>query len=340
MKTNFDGLSKDTIYLYCINKQSLAENGCNDECLDERCLCMDNRQFGLIGYLEGIIEDIPYEDGEILDEGRGSFPDELFCGREAAKDKRLVNCRLRSKDYHFHVTRAAVMASCLPVIQATNSLHCISSRDTLFYLCLYGKNGGKFIIKFLVEKVVIPLIENFPSKMEMRRISNQAEVFFGKLNNMFYNNSDSEEVSLIRQNIGQYWKSLDDEMLGPISDCLKTYYNQLCKKEEYYNRKISVCNYIFVEEVEQRKVCFLYWMVNYLLSMNGCNSVKAIDEFFGKIQKKSAIDNDGEYSEIAVLTKDFIYARARGDVGEESEREKIAKKLKEFLEIEILERTI
>ena len=100
MDNDFEKFSEDTVYLYCINKQKLVRDGCNDECASGKCLCLDSGQFELLGYLEGIVDDLAIGEEGTFEGRRNLLADRFFCSRRLPQKKKLVNCRPRDTGRH------------------------------------------------------------------------------------------------------------------------------------------------------------------------------------------------------------------------------------------------
>lgn len=250
----------DIVYLYCCNKKVLVETGCNQECQQKKCLCMDEMQLRLLGYVSGMEQDLlTTENGTIEKFVHFPVPDIVCTEQQSGSNKILINCQgtdLEQTRYLNNVEKWAVLN--LPVIQMINANTCIDERDTLPFLCLYSADSGKLLIRYFGE-VLIKVLINFRNKATVESILKNADKIFSNMIKYYYKEKCfNDSTRRILQNITHYGDILGTTGFHMIRNEIEKYDMLLTEKEANHDKgqngkKLSLYEYIFYDNRKNKK---------------------------------------------------------------------------------------
>lgn len=241
----------DIAYLYCCNKKVLVETGCNQECQQKKCLCMDEIQLRLLGYVSGMEQDLlTTENGTIEKFVHFPVPDIVCTEQQSGSNKILINCQgtdFEPTRYLNNAEKWAVLN--LPVIQMINASTRIDERDTLPFLCLYSADSGKLLIRYFGE-ILIKLLINFQNKDAAESILKKAGEVFSNIKKYYKEEYFNKNTRRILQNIAQYGNILGTIGFHMIRNEIEKYDMLLAEKEANRGKgpnreKISLYEYIF-----------------------------------------------------------------------------------------------
>lgn len=288
MGASYSEIGEDISLLYCMNKEP-RPSCVNKECENGKCICMDEEQLALLGFLAGIPFILEIDEQKYKFVEHEEDVDDLRCNVQCGHHKKLLCCREKDADIlkqlgnHFvnQKVKFESIVSCLPIIQSINMQEQIDLRNSICYLCLFSEDAPDFI-KGMIKAFIQQMIVCIKYDLNVVEIKVIFENIILKISDLFVN----ENYSLFRKKVlrvtEQYIDSfIKENTLCVLANSLDQLIDETLEREEKFKNSDSILRYIFEsDEGGYEEIIHLFRILKKIVRISGEEFSDACIKFF------------------------------------------------------------
>lgn len=288
MGASYSEIGEDISLLYCMNKEP-RPSCMNKECENDKCICMDEEQLALLGFLAGIQFTLEINNQKYKFVEHEECVDDLHCKVQCGHHKKLLCCKEKDADMlrqlGNHLVNQKVkyesVVACLPIIQSINMREQIDLRDSICYLCLFSEDAPDFI-NGMIKAFIQQMIECIKNDLNVVETIVFFESIILKLSNLFVKENYSRFCNRILMVTDQYIESFNKEnTLCVLTNSLEQLLDETLEREAKFQNSNSILRFVFEhDEGGYEEIIHLFRILRKIVRISGEEFSDACIKFF------------------------------------------------------------